>query len=909
MNTTGPLSARPPFKTLAWIGCFAVAYFLAIKLGLLFRTEPEKFAIVWPPNGLLLGLLIVCDRRDRPLLMLTAALIGVIGNLLNGDSMAVSLGFTLVNVGEPSLAAWIWHRHGIGSRPFDNANRVFLLFVGAFALCSLTAVPGAAVVVLGLGAPNYASAWIAFLLSDAMALLLVTPLIVTWADVDWNGLKPTSARRALEVTGTLAGLTALTLFIFLWHPDKTALFSSYAWPLFPIILWVAIRLDLRVTTLALFSVSVVAIWSTGHGRGPFVDSVIPTVHRLLAVQLFLSVLSLSSFVLAAAFAESNRSREAAVASHRMLHLILNNIPQGVFWKDRESRCLGCNEVVLRTFGIENSESILGKTDREFGSVTPEQAEAFLRKDREIMDSGKAEIGIIEEAKIADGSTRWLETNKVPMRDATGQVIGLLGTWLDITQRKEAEVAQARTVRELSEFIENATVGIHWVGPDGIIHLVNRTELELLGYTREEYLGHHIAEFHVDQPVIQDILNRLSGDEAVRDYPARLRCKDGSIRHVLIDSRVLWEEGKFIHTRCFTRDITQSKLAEAALRESEQRWRFAIEGAGDGLWDWDIVASTVFFSTQWKGMLGFSEDDISNALVEWSKRIHPDDFAQVMADVEEHFKGSTSLYINEHRVSCKDGSWKWILARGMVVTRDALGNPLRMIGTHSDITERRLGEETIRSSLLEKEALLQEVHHRVKNNLQVINSLLRLESGRSTVPNTKAVLTEMQGRIRSMALLHESLYRSGSFAAVDLGAYLRQIATQSFRALAVSPGAVQLRLDIASVHVVMEQAAPCGLLVNELISNCLKHGFPDGRTGEVRIELRSVDGGPQIRLRVSDTGVGLPADFESKRSHTLGLELVVDLVEQLNGTLEIGPVPTVVFTVTFTPALPKPIPNH
>ena len=355
--------------------------------------------------------------------------------------------------------------------------------------------------------------------------------------------------------------------------------------------------------------------------------------------------------------------------------------------------------------------------------------------------------------------------------------------------------------------------------------------------------------------------------------------------------------------------TKSKLAEVALRESEQRWRFAIEGTGDGLWDWDIVASTVFFSTQWKGMLGFSEDDISNALVEWSKRIHPDDFPQVMADVEEHFKGSTSLYINEHRVSCKDGSWKWILARGMVVTRDALGNPLRMIGTHSDITERRLGEETIRSSLLEKEALLQEVHHRVKNNLQVINSLLRLESGRSTVPNTKAVLTEMQGRIRSMALLHESLYRSGSFAAVDLGAYLRQIATQSFRALAVSPGAVQLRLDIASVHVVMEQAAPCGLLVNELISNCLKHGFPDGRTGEVRIELRSVDGGPQIRLRVSDTGVGLPADFESKRSHTLGLELVVDLVEQLNGTLEIGPVPTVVFTVTFTPALPKPIPNH
>ena len=347
--------------------------------------------------------------------------------------------------------------------------------------------------------------------------------------------------------------------------------------------------------------------------------------------------------------------------------------------------------------------------------------------------------------------------------------------------------------------------------------------------------------------------------------------------------------------------TKSKRAEVALRESEHRWKFAIEGSGDGLWDWDIVASTVFYSTQWKAMLGFSEDDISNALVEWSKRVHPDDLAQAMAEVEAHFNGTTSLYINEHRVSCKDGSWKWILTRGLVVIRDALGKPLRMIGTHSDITERKLGEETIRSSLLEKEALLQEVHHRVKNNLQVINSLLRLESGRSAVPNTKDVLNDMQGRIRSMALLHESLYRSSTFAAVDLGAYLRQIATQSFRALAVSPGAVQLRLDIASVHVVMEQAAPCGLIVNELISNCLKHGFPDGRGGEVWIELGLVDGGPQMRLRVGDTGVGLPADFESKRSHSLGLELVVDLVEQLEGTLEIGPVPTAVFTVTFTPA--------
>ncbi|MEI7551991.1 MAG: sensor histidine kinase, partial [Verrucomicrobiota bacterium] len=168
------------------------------------------------------------------------------------------------------------------------------------------------------------------------------------------------------------------------------------------------------------------------------------------------------------------------------------------------------------------------------------------------------------------------------------------------------------------------------------------------------------------------------------------------------------------------------------------------------------------------------------------------------------------------------------------------------------------------------------------------------------PDTKAVLKEMQGRIRSMALLHESLYRSGVFATIDLGAYLGQITTQSFRTLAATPGAVQLRLDLASVPVEMDQALPCGLLVNELVSNCLKHGFPDGRPGEVRVELQPIPGGPQWRLRVSDTGVGLPADFGSLRGQSLGLQLVSDLTQQIDGTLTIGPGPGTDFTVTFTP---------
>ncbi|MEP6958115.1 MAG: PAS domain S-box protein [Nitrospirota bacterium] len=148
--------------------------------------------------------------------------------------------------------------------------------------------------------------------------------------------------------------------------------------------------------------------------------------------------------------------------------------------------------------------------------------------------------------------------------------------MDITERKQVEEALRRSERDLSDFFENASTGMHWVGLDGIILRVNQTELDMLGYRRDEYVGRHISEFHVDQPVIQDILVRLTCGETLRDCPARLRCKDGSIRDVLINSNVLFEDDTFIHTRCFTRDVTGPKRAEEALRLSEARYRELIQ---------------------------------------------------------------------------------------------------------------------------------------------------------------------------------------------------------------------------------------------------------------------------------------------------------------------------------------------
>ncbi len=218
-----------------------------------------------------------------------------------------------------------------------------------------------------------------------------------------------------------------------------------------------------------------------------------------------------------------------------------------------------------------------------------------------------------------------------------------------------------------------------------------------------------------------------------------------------------------------------------------------------------------------------------------------------------------------------------------VSRGPAGPDLepRFIVLSRDITSRKAAENALRRSLHEKEALLKEVHHRVKNNLQVITSLLRLESHRGVEPSTRNVLKEMQGRIRSMALIHETLYRSGDFASIDLGDYLRQLAQQLFRAQNSDPSRVRLTTELAEIHLDLDHAIPCGLIANELLSNSLKYAFPEGRAGEIRLSL-SRESDQSLCLRVEDTGVGLAPDFETRRATSLGLQLVQDLSRQLEG---------------------------
>ncbi|OHC76234.1 MAG: hypothetical protein A3G18_06405 [Rhodospirillales bacterium RIFCSPLOWO2_12_FULL_58_28] len=335
-------------------------------------------------------------------------------------------------------------------------------------------------------------------------------------------------------------------------------------------------------------------------------------------------------------------------------------------------------------------------------------------------------------------------------------------------------------------------------------------------------------------------------------------------------------GGLLTRRVSTPLIKDLQSAVASLNDAQRL-------AGLGNWEWNVQTDVIRWSDETDQIFGLKPGEFGATYEAFINAVHPDDRAMVNKAVNRSLKERVG-YSAEYRIIRPDAAVRAIYARGETVFNDD-GKPERMIGTVLDITERKLAEEKIAAMLAEKEVLLQEIHHRVKNNLQVVSSMLSLQANAEKNSRVAEALRESERRVRVMARIHETLYGSYDMAHIGSGGYLCSIIMDMRESHIGASGNIVFREDVDDIVLDIDQAVPIGQIVSELISNALKHAFPDDRGGVIGVSMKLRDGG-MIELAVADDGAGLPKDFDLSRCGTLGLQLVTALAGKLGGKVEV-----------------------
>jgi diguanylate cyclase (GGDEF)-like protein/PAS domain S-box-containing protein len=359
---------------------------------------------------------------------------------------------------------------------------------------------------------------------------------------------------------------------------------------------------------------------------------------------------------------------------------------------------------------ENVYKLLGYTADEFMQNKIAYADciepSFLAKVQEevIQNSQqKKEFFEHEPYKIItkDKQERWVLDQTVIERDKNGNITHYIGYINDITKTVELAQKNKELIDRIELAVESTNDGIWDWDIQSDKAYFSKQWKGMLGYSDEEVANTGKAFFALihedDKQKVEDALQQhFSDPKKPYSVEVRLKQKNGDYKWVLSRGSVIFdEESKPKRMLGSHIDISRQKEVEKKLEESEFRWKFAIDGSGDGLWDWNLQTSEVYFSKKWKEMLGFEENEIEGSLAEWTKRVNPKHLKRVYKDIQEYIDGKTDKYMNEHQVLCKDGTYKWVLDRGVIVERDKEGNPLRMIGTHTDIDQNKRQQEQLK----------------------------------------------------------------------------------------------------------------------------------------------------------------------------------------------------------------------
>ena len=568
-----------------------------------------------------------------------------------------------------------------------------------------------------------------------------------------------------------------------------------------------------------------------------------------------------------------RAHRRTQTERELLRTTLASIGDAVVTTDTEGRVTYLNATAESLTGWPQAEAIGRPLDNIFRIAKEQTGEPAESPVVKALREGTV-VGLANHTVLVarDGTTRAIDDSAAPIRDLDGRVAGCVLIFRDISARRRTEQALWRSEQDLRDFFDNAAIALHWVGPDGIILRVNQTELDMLGYELAEYVGRHIADFHVDRPVIDDILARLARGETLRDIPARMRHKDGSIRDVLINSNAWFQDGKFIHTRCFTRDITDLKLA------SETR---AMLGAIVDSSDDAIVSKTLDGIIQsWnqgaQRLFGYTPAEVIGKSI--NMLIPPELQPEERSILERLRRGERIDHFETVRIA-KDGR-RLDISLTVSPVRDVTGRIVGASKVARDISDRKRLEQEMLENDRRKDEFLATLAHELRNPLAPIRNSLEIMKRAGGNPSlVEQARITMDRQVAQMERLIEDLLDISRITrnrlelrnqTVDLASVV-QHAVEGCRPLAEAAGH-EVTVDLPSEPIYLHgDPVRLAQVFGNLLNNACKYTPPDGR-----IALTVERQGDDVLVSVKDNGSGISPE---------ALPFIFDMFTQGDRTLE------------------------
>ena len=573
--------------------------------------------------------------------------------------------------------------------------------------------------------------------------------------------------------------------------------------------------------------------------------------------------------------------------------IMDQSPAIIYFKGYDGRFLKVNREFEKTFML-TQEQVYGKTDHDF--MPKELADQYRENDLEVLQTGQPKQ--FEETTILKDGIHTAISLKFPIIDLNGNRKFLCGISTDITERVEAESTLKKSEKRFKDMAELLPSAIVEMDADLKLTFINHAGFEVFGYSQQDLESglNGIELLHPDDR--EEAAHRLvdyHDEKRVSPTEYNILKKDGTVVPVLFKAISIKKGDEISGYMSSITDISRLKQTETELRDSEKKHREILEGLNDAAYRMSLPEGQYeYMSKSAEDVFGYNSEEWLNHRMLIKEIIHPD-WEKFLNDKWVDLLNGIVPKTYEYKIIDPEGCEKWILQSNTGIY-DGQNNIIAIEGLCRDITKQKEAEDQIKASLKEKETLLHEIHHRVKNNMTVISSLLSLQAGKVDNDQAKAALKDSQNRVQSMSAIHETLYQSDNFSAVDMQTYLSNLAgavAQNY-----STGSrVNLKIEAENILIGAKQASPVGLIVNELVTNTFKYAFPDNQEGEIKISLLKND--DQIELTYKDNGIGIPEGFDLQKADSLGLKLVKMLTEnQLDGSIDMESNNGTKFTIKF-----------